>query len=76
MNDFAAQDPVHVAAGLLDTVADHSVDHALTDIEGLVAKLKRDAEEAAAARDTLRRTPAEILRDAMRLRATRVDGPC
>jgi hypothetical protein len=73
MNNFAPQDPVQVAADLLDTVADNNVDHAIADIEGLVAQLKQNAEEAAAARDALRRTPAEVLRDAMRLRAARLD---
>jgi hypothetical protein len=63
-----------VVAELLDMVADHSVDHALSDIEQMIARLRADAEEAAVARDVLRNTPAEVLREAVRLRAARIEG--
>ncbi|MAO79118.1 hypothetical protein [Nocardioides soli] len=58
-----------VAAQLLDVVADHSVDHALSDIERMIARLRADAVEAAEAREVLRNTPAAVLREALRLRA-------
>lgn len=58
-----------VVAQLLDVVADHSVDHALSDIERMIARLRADAEEAAEAREVLRNTPASVLREALRLRA-------
>ena len=60
-----------VVAQLLDVVATHSVDHALSDIEQMVARLRADAEEAAEAREVLRNTPADVLREALRLRAAR-----
>jgi hypothetical protein len=63
-----------VVAELLDVVADHSVDHALSDIEQMIARLRADAEEAAVARDVLRNTPAEVLREAVRLRAARIEA--
>jgi len=62
-----------VVAQLLDVVADHSVDHALSDMEQMIARLRSDAEEAAEAREVLRNTPATILREALRLRAARID---
>ena len=40
-------------------VADHSVDHALSDMEQMIARLRADAEEAAEAREVLRNTPAD-----------------
>ena len=58
-----------VVAQLLDVVADHSVDPALSDIERMIARLRADAEEAAEAREVLRNTPASVLREALRLRA-------
>jgi len=58
----------------LQVVAERDVDHALSDIEQLVARLRADAEEAAAAREVLRNTPADVLRQALRLRAARI-GP-
>jgi len=58
---------------LLEVVDEHSVDHALSDVEQLVARLRAGAEEAAAAREVLRNTPAEVLRQALRLRAARVE---
>ena len=63
-----------VVAQLLDVVADHSVDHALTDMEQMIARLRADAEEAAEAREVLRNTPAEVLREALRLRAARIEA--
>lgn len=64
-----------VVAQLLDVVADHSVDHALTDLAETVARLRADAEQAAEARDVLRNTPAATLREALRLRAARIGTP-
>ena len=62
-----------VVAQLLDVVAAHSVDHALSDIEQMIARLRADAEEAAEAREVLRNTPADVLREALRLRAARIE---
>ena len=77
MNNLVSITPapaqVKVAADLLDTVAANSIDHAISDIEGLVGLLKQNAARAAAARDALRCTPAEIVREAMRVRAARVE---
>jgi hypothetical protein len=61
-----------VVAQLLDVVADHNVDHALSDMEQMIARLRADAEEAAVAREVLRNTPADVLREALRLRASRI----
>ena len=74
MDNSAAKDPVRAVADLLDAVADNHVDHAIVDIEGLVATLKHNVGEAAAARTALRHTPAEVLREAMRLRAARLQA--
>ncbi len=63
-----------VVAQLLDVVASHSVDHALSDMERMVARLRADAAEAAQARAVLRNTPAAVLREAMRLRAARTEA--
>jgi hypothetical protein len=63
-----------VVAQLLDVVADHSVDHALSDMERMIARLRADAEEAAEAREVLRNTPATVLRAALRLRAARIEA--
>lgn len=63
-----------VVAQLLDVVADHSVDHALSDMERMIARLRADAEEAAEAREVLRTTPAAVLREALRLRAARIEA--
>lgn len=63
-----------VAAQLLDVVADHRVDHALSDIERMIARLRADAVEAAEAREVLRNTPAAVLREALRLRAARIEA--
>lgn len=57
---------------LLDVVADHNVDHALSDMEQMIGRLRADAEEAAEARAVLRTTPADVLREALRLRAARI----
>lgn len=65
-----------VVAQLLGVVADHSVDHALSDIEQVIARVRADAEEAAEAREVLRNTPATLLREGLRLRAGRAtDSP-
>ena len=61
-------------AQLRDVVADHSVDHALSDLERMIARLRADAEEAAEAREVLRNTPAAVLREALRLRAARIEA--
>jgi hypothetical protein len=63
-----------VVAQLLDVVADHNVDHALSDMEQMIARLRADAEEAAEAREVLRDTPAAVLREALRLRAARIEA--
>lgn len=63
-----------VVALLLDVVADHNVDHALSDMEQMIARLRADAEEAAEARAVLRTTPADVLREALRLRAARIEA--
>jgi hypothetical protein len=70
----AINDPApEVVAQLLDVVADHSVDHALSDIEQMLARLRANAEQAAEAREVLRNTPATVLREALRLRAARIE---
>ena len=63
-----------VVAQLLDVVADHNIDHALSDMEQTVARLRAAANSAAAARALLRHTPAEVLREALRLRAARIES--
>ncbi|MEP9385540.1 hypothetical protein [Nocardioides sp. KR10-350] len=63
-----------VVAQLLDVVADHNVDHALSGIEDAIARLRADAEQAAEAREILRNTPAAVLREALRLRAARLEA--
>ncbi|WP_350247780.1 hypothetical protein RBB84_25195 (plasmid) [Rhodococcus sp. D-6] len=62
-----------VVAQLLDVMADHSVEVALSDMEQMIARLRADAAEAAEAREVLRNTPAQVLREALRLRAARVE---
>jgi hypothetical protein len=62
-----------VVAQLLDVVAEHSVDQALSGMEQMIARLRADAEEAAVAREVLRDAPAEVLREAFRLRAARIE---
>ena len=69
----AAEPTPEVVAQLLDVVADHSVEVALSDMEQMIARLRADAEEAAEAREVLRNTPAEVLREALRLRAARIE---
>lgn len=59
-------------AQLLDVVATHNVDHALSGIEDAIARLRADAEQAEEAREVLRNTPAAVLREAIRLRAARI----
>ena len=63
-----------VVAQLLDVVADHSVEIALSDMEQMIARLRSDAEEAAEAREVLRNTPTRVLREALRLRAARTEA--
>lgn len=63
-----------IVAQLLDVVATHNVDHALSGIEDAIARLRADAEQAAEAREIIRNTPASILREAMRLRAARIEA--
>ncbi|UUZ59567.1 hypothetical protein [Nocardioides sp. B-3] len=58
---------------LLDVVADHRVDHALSDMEQVIERLRADADEAARAREALRNTPATVLREALRLRAAELE---
>ena len=62
-----------VVAHLLDLVAAHNVDHALSGIEDAIARLRADAEQAAEAREVIRNTAASVLREAMRLRAARIE---
>lgn len=61
-------------AQMQDVVADHSVDHALCDLELLVARLRAEAVEAERARQALRATPVPVLRDALRLRAAWIEA--
>jgi hypothetical protein len=69
-----ASDPTpEVVAQLLDVVADHNVDHALSDMERMLERLRADAAQAAEARAVLRTTPAPVLREALRLRAARIE---
>jgi hypothetical protein len=69
-----ASDPTpEVVAQLLDVVADHNVDHALSDMEQMLERLRADAAQAAEARAVLRTTPAPVLREALRLRAARIE---
>ena len=61
-----------VVVQLLDVVAEHRVDHALSDMEQVIARLRADAEMAAEAREVLSNTSATVLREALRLRAARI----
>ncbi len=63
-----------VVAQLLDVVADHNVAHALSDVEQTIARVRADAAQAAEARTVLRNTPAVVLREALRLRAARIEA--
>jgi hypothetical protein len=63
-----------VVAQLLDVVADHNVNHTLSDMEQMIARLRADAEVAAKASEVLRNTPAQVLREALRLRAARIEA--
>lgn len=67
---FQASSPEDVAH-LLDVVAEHDLDHALANLERMLDRLRTNAAIAAEAKDTLRSTPAEVLREALRLRAAR-----
>ena len=74
-NGLTVSEPTpEVVAQLLDVVADRSVDHALADMEQTIARLRADAAEAAEARQVLRNTSAAILREALRLRAARIEA--
>ena len=55
-------------------MATHNVDHALSGIEDAIARLRADAEHAAEAREVIRNTPASVLREAIRLRAARIEA--
>jgi hypothetical protein len=80
MSDYAhtavsvSEPTPEVVAQLLDVVAAHNVDHALSGIEDVIARLRADAEQAAEAREVIRNTPAAVLREALRLRAARVEA--
>ncbi len=65
------EQPATLVAQLLDIVAAHDLEHALSDMEHLITRLRADAQEAAAARTALRGTPAPLLREGLRLRAAR-----
>jgi hypothetical protein len=69
--DQSGTPTAEAVAQLLDVVATHDVDHALSGIEDAIARLRAGAERAAEAREVLRHTPAPVLREAMRLRAAR-----
>ncbi|GAW52561.1 MULTISPECIES: hypothetical protein [unclassified Nocardioides] len=70
-SDLTATPTAEAVAELLDVVATHDVDHALSGIEDAIARLREGAEQAAEAREVIRNTPAPVLREAMRLRAAR-----
>jgi len=70
----SARPTPEVVAQLLDVVAAHNVDHALSGIEDAIARLRADAEEVAEARELIRNTPARVLREAMLLRAARIEA--
>jgi len=69
-----ARDPERVAS-LLDLLVGKDVDHALGHIEDLVARVRAEADEAAAAREVVRNTPPDVLREALRLRSVRAEHP-
>ncbi len=74
-NGLTVSEPTsEVVAQLLDVVAARSVDHALAAMEQTIARLRAGAEEAAEAREVLRNIPAAILREALRLRAARIEA--
>lgn len=62
-------------AHLLDVVAAHSVDQTLNGLEEMLARLRAHADEAADAREAIRETPAPVVREALRLRAARLETP-
>lgn len=80
MSDYAhtavsvSEPTPEVVAQLLDVVAAYNVDHALSGIEDVIARLRADAEQAAEAREVIRSTPAAVLREALRLRAARIEA--
>lgn len=63
------QDAIEVTPALPDMLGHHSIDEAQDHVDRQVTSLRADAEDAAAARAALPTTPAEVLREAMRLRA-------
>lgn len=71
---IAGEPTPELAAQLLDVVADDSVDHALADLEQVLARLRADAASADQARALLRDTPATVLREALRLRLARAEA--
>lgn len=70
----AAEPTPEVVAQLLDVVAAHNVDHALSGIEEAIARLRVDAEHAAEARAVIGNASAAVLREAFRLRAARAEA--
>lgn len=63
-----------LVADLLDVLADNNIDHALSDIEQVIARLRTGADKAAVARETLRTTPTRVMQEALRLRAARIEA--
>jgi len=58
---------------LMDVVADRTVHPALSDMEQTIARLRAEAGEACEARRVLANTPPTVLRDALLLRAARIE---
>lgn len=65
------EQPAALVTQLLDIVAAHDLEHALSDMQHLITRLRSDAQEGAVARTALRGTPAPLLREGLRLRAAR-----
>lgn len=66
-----AEPTAEVVAHLLDMVATNNAHDGLSDLEQIIARLRQDAAQASDARDLLRTTSADVLREALRLRAAR-----
>lgn len=60
-------------AQLFDVVAAHSFEETLSGLEKMLARLRAGADEAAVAREVIRETPAPVVREALRLRAARLE---
>jgi hypothetical protein len=60
-------------ARFLDVNTDHDIDHALSEMEQTITRLRPDADSAAQARAVLCNTPADVLRTALRLRAAWIE---